>query len=228
MRKNPIVKGKVYHVFNRAIEGRNIFSFPKNCTRFLETAVLVNAAGVRPPNWFMRWPTPTPGVGVEAMKLVRIHALSLLPTHFHFLIEQLVDDGIARFLQRLCNGFAKYFNQKYNRSGSLFVGPYKAVEVVSDIQASHLFTYIHGNPLDLFDRRWREGEVKNWNKAKEFLQKYPWSSFGVYTGTETHSLIIKLIDTRFSKVHFTSKDEHLRAIKEWSLSQRQLQHQVLE
>lgn len=45
-----------------------------------------------------------------------------------------------------------YFNKKYKRVGSLFQGPYKAVEITSENQLLYLSKYIHRNPIGLTRR----------------------------------------------------------------------------
>lgn len=64
-----------------------------------------------------------------------------------------------------------YFNDRYDRVGTLFQGPYKAVLVKEDNYLLHLSRYIHTNPLEL---------VKGENLDK--LIKYPYSSYANYLG----------------------------------------------
>ena len=45
-----------------------------------------------------------------------------------------------------------YFNKKYDRVGSLFQGPYKAVLITEDNYLLHLSRYIHLNPSEYKDR----------------------------------------------------------------------------
>lgn len=51
--------------------------------------------------------------------LVAFIAYCLNSNHYHFILKQLVDSGISEFMKRL-GGYAKYFNIKYKRVGSLF------------------------------------------------------------------------------------------------------------
>jgi hypothetical protein len=78
-------------------------------------------------------------------KLVEINAYSLLPNHFHLIVEQLVDGGISEFMKRLSGGYTNYFNEKYDRSGSLFQGKFKRVHISSDEQFNYLFSYVNEN-----------------------------------------------------------------------------------
>ena len=49
-------------------------------------------------------------------------------------------------MRSLATKYSVYFNKKYNRVGSLFQGPYKAVLASDDIYLLHLSRYIHLNP----------------------------------------------------------------------------------
>lgn len=75
-----------------------------------------------------------------------------------------------------------YFNQKYERSGVLFQGRFKAVLVERDAHFIHLPYYIHANPLDLIMPGWRDGNIQSAEAALSFLASYKWSSFSDYIG----------------------------------------------
>lgn len=85
-------------------------------------------------------------------------------------------------MHKLGTGYTNYFNQKYERTGSLFQGTYKAVAVTGESHFIHLPYYIHINPLDLEMPEWREREIKDYKKAMKFLENYRWSSFPDYIG----------------------------------------------
>ena len=108
--------------------------------------------------------------------VVKIHCSCLMPNHFHLILEQLEDCGISKFMQKLGIGYTKYFNEKYERDGVLFQGKFKAVLIDRDEYLNYLVQYIYMNPLDLFETRWKEEGIKNWHKAKKFLQSYRWSN----------------------------------------------------
>ena len=114
--------------------------------------------------------------------LVQIHAFCLMPNHYHLLISPIIDNGISLFMQKLNMGYAKYFNEKYKRSGALWQGKYKSVAIKGDPHFSWIPYYIHFNPLDLAIPEWREGNIKNYKKALEYLKSYRWSSHLDYLG----------------------------------------------
>ena len=62
-------------------------------------------------------------------------------------------------------GYAKYFNEKYKRSGALFQGKYKSVMVKKESHFIYLLYYIHLNPLDLNSPEWRMGKLNNLDRS---------------------------------------------------------------
>ena len=82
-------------------------------------------------------------------------------------------------MKKLSNGYTGYFNEKYNRKGigALFQGCFKAVHVENDRQLAALVAYIFTNPVELTEKNWKEGLVKDPSRASQFLKTYRWSSY---------------------------------------------------
>ncbi|OGH11746.1 MAG: hypothetical protein A2857_02780 [Candidatus Levybacteria bacterium RIFCSPHIGHO2_01_FULL_36_15] len=97
-----------------------------------------------------------------------IIAYCFMNNHFHFLLKQLKDNGIVKFMAKFTNSYTKYFNTKYERVGPLFQGVFKAVHVEDDEQLLHLSRYIHLNP------------VTSYIIKSEDLSSYKWSSYQGY------------------------------------------------
>lgn len=114
--------------------------------------------------------------------LVDILAFVLMPNHYHLLVEPRQDDSVSIFMKKLNMGYAKYFNEKYERTGALFQGKYKSVSIERDAHFIHIPYYIHLNPLDLKFSEWRSREVHNYKKIFEYLENYRWSSHLDYLG----------------------------------------------
>lgn len=91
------------------------------------------------------------------------------PNHYHFILTPLVDNGIEKFMHKLGSGFTRYFNGKYDRTGVLFQGPFKAIHIDSDEYLMYLSGYINlNNKIHKFGN----GVTKNKNGAeKVFLEK---------------------------------------------------------
>lgn len=73
----------------------------------------------------------------------------LLPNHFHFLIqvkENAKPETALRSFSNFLNGYAKAYNQLYDRHGGLFQRKFKRKQVDGDSYLSQLIIYIHRNP----------------------------------------------------------------------------------
>jgi len=102
-------------------------------------------------------------------RYVVLEAFSFMTNHVHMVIREEREQGTVRYLQRVLNAYAKYFNTKYETVGHLFQGPYRAVHIDDNDQLLYLSTYIHRNPREL-------PEIK----GKE--HNYVWSSYRDYLG----------------------------------------------
>lgn len=70
-----------------------------------------------------------------------------MPTHYHLLIEELVEKGRQDFVFLIENSYSHYFNLKYNRKGHLWQNRYRKPPVHTDNQFLHATRYIHINPV---------------------------------------------------------------------------------
>ena len=156
MRKKPFVNKEYYHIFNRGVDKRKVFLDNNDLNRFLQSMDEFNSVtpiGSIYENSFNKnriklghsMSKFESGKKKEKDKLVNFVCYCINPNHYHFLLEQAVDNGIEKFMQRLGNGYTKFFNNKYLRSGSLFQGRYKSVHVDSNEYLLHLSVYINLN-----------------------------------------------------------------------------------
>ena len=104
-----------------------------------------------------------------------------MPNHFHLLIREKTEGGIAKFMQKLCTGYTMYFNTKHERTGALFAGTFKSKHVPDDQYLKHLVSYIHLNPAKLFDPEWKDGQG-DLNSIKKNLKLYRYSSLADFLG----------------------------------------------
>jgi len=188
MRNIRFVNEGIYHVYNRSVEKREIFVDDQDRFRFIhdlfefnDEAPAVNFYYKRP--LIQSYEAKPRKIEQQKRKLlVEILAFVVMPNHFHLLLRQIKENGISNFMHKLGTGYAMYFNQKYERAGSLFQGTYKAILVNQEAHFIHLPYYIHFNPLDLKFPEWRDREIKNYKQAMKFLENYRWSSFLDYIG----------------------------------------------
>lgn len=184
-RKVEFANGEYYHVLNRGVEGRDIFSNEDDYKRFLESLKEFNTTERVKIRDLQKLKNTSEAGGNStsfAGVLVEILCYCLMPNHFHLLLKQLQENGITKFMHKLGGGYTNYFNLKNERQSPLFQGPFKAVHISNDSQFLHTSRYIHLNVLDLLYPEWREGKLDNWQKAKKFLENYPWSSYPVFIG----------------------------------------------
>jgi len=102
-------------------------------------------------------------------RYVSLEALAFMTNHVHLAICELEERGTVRYMQRVLNAYAKYFNTKYETVGHLFQGPYRAVHIEDNDQLLYTSTYIHRNPRELSGVAGRE-------------HRYEWSSYQDYLG----------------------------------------------
>lgn len=149
-----IATGEIYHIFNRSVGREILFPSKREMNRALE---LLN---------YYRFPQDIRYSKFKLLSLeqqrgylaalhkkrpfVEIYSYALMPNHHHFLIKQLQDYGIRIFISNFQNGFAKYFNTKSDRHGSLFQNPFKGRWVGTDEEFLHISRYIHLNPVTSF------------------------------------------------------------------------------
>lgn len=147
MRKTAFVEGEYYHVYNRGSDKRVIFSDEYDFARFLQSMKEFNdveAIGSIFENSFKK----DKNLALKNNKkncLVNFVAYCLNKNHYHFILEQAADKGIEKFMQRLGNGYTKYYNNKYERSGVLFQGRFKSIHVATNEYLLHLSAYVNLN-----------------------------------------------------------------------------------
>ena len=103
----------------------------------------------------------------------RIHAFCLMTTHTHLAI-QVGDIPLARIMQNVGFRYTQFINHKYQRTGHLFQGRYKALLIDADSYLLELIRYIHLNPV-------RAAMVRS-------PEEYPWSSHPYYSGDSPRPL----------------------------------------
>jgi putative transposase len=148
MRKESFVNDQYYHVFNRGVDKREIFSCGDDFARFFQSMEEFNSLtpiGSIYENSFNKIKPHEPQLGDPISKLVEFVCYCLNPNHYHFILRQVSDNGIEKFMQRLGIGYTMFFNNKYKRSGSLFQGRFKAKRVDSNEYLLHLSAYVNLN-----------------------------------------------------------------------------------
>lgn len=152
-RKIILSTNEIYHVYNRGVEKRPIFLIRKDYLRFIASVDYYRfadcpvkfsqfkALSVEERNNIMN------NLDKKSKRLVDINTFCLMPNHIHFLLKQLSDNGISKFMAKVTSGFSHYFNVRHERVGHLFQGNFGAVRIEDDDQFIHVSRYIHLNPV---------------------------------------------------------------------------------
>ena len=145
MRNHIFEIKKYYHVYNRGTDKRDIILDNEDLKRFMQSLIEFNTID------------PIQSIFQQHLKkklkfsssttkksLISIIAYCINKNHFHLLITPLVDKGVEKFMQRI-GGYTRYFNEKYDRTGSLFQGRFKSKIIEDNNYLLTLSAYINFN-----------------------------------------------------------------------------------
>ena len=156
----PVEFGRYYHIYNRGINGENIFKEKANYLHFL--------------NLYDRYIEP----------ITETFAWCLMPNHFHFLVRIKEENEIdknklpvptnlinpvrvlntdrvnkvrktgrnkikypSRYFSDLFNSYTQAINKRYERHGGLFERPFRRININDERYYKNLVIYIHNNPV---------------------------------------------------------------------------------
>ncbi len=143
MRKVKFVNGEYYHIFNRGVDKRPVFIEQYDFQRFFQGMKEFNNIDPIGSIYENSFRKNADQLGIS--KLVSFACYCLNPNHYHFVIKQLTEQGVEKFMHRLGIGYTKYFNKKYERNGFLFQGPFKAIYINTNEYLLHLSAYVNLN-----------------------------------------------------------------------------------
>ncbi len=143
--------GAVYHIMIRGIRRSDIFKDEGDYGVYLETLEMV----MRKYPFFL-------------------YSYCLMTNHVHLQIET-IDDEIWIIMREINRNYTKYFNKKYNYTGSLYDGRYKSEIIDNDKYNLQVSRYIHLNPVKA-------------NMVDEPLE-YIWSSYNAYLDADSDRII---------------------------------------
>jgi REP element-mobilizing transposase RayT len=157
----PLKYNTYYHIYNRGINGENLFRENTNYEHFLR----LYAEHIEP--------------------VAETFAWVLMKNHFHLLVKILAEEEIGFIIPKenkkdiiypvkkkynptqqfgnLFNAYAKAYNEKYDRTGGLFESPFRRIPVNNERYFRQLIFYIHNNPVH--------------HGFCECMSDYPWSSY---------------------------------------------------
>lgn len=205
----------LYHVLNRGVDKRVIFEDSQDYARFVHDMFVFN--DIKPVLNITRSQMSdlrSRTLVRTRVRLVDIHGWCLMNNHYHLLISEKVEGGLTLFIRKLNIGYAKYFNEKYKRDGTLFQGRTKKLLIDNDAYFLHILNYIHLNPLDISDnaKDWRERKITDAEEALQKISEYKWSSYLDYAGVKNFPSIINtsLFQDVFQNKYKESLEKYIR------------------
>ncbi len=142
MRKTPFVENEYYHIYNRGVDKRVLFQDDFDFERFIESINKFNVVNPIGSIYALHFKKREE---VVETPLVEFVCYCIIPNHYHFLLRQVSENGISKFMKRLNGGYTNYFNDKYDRCGALFQGVFKSKHIDSNEYLLHLSSYINLN-----------------------------------------------------------------------------------
>lgn len=201
-RQTVFASGEYYHIYNRGVAHQPVFKSKRDYERFILTLSYYRFHNVplRLSKLLQLSKEARDDIlsalYKEDSKTVEIVAYCLMPNHFHLLVKQTDEGGISKYLRQSINSYAKFFNTKYKRIGSLFQDMFKAVLIESDEQLIHVSRYIHLNPL------------VSYLVNREELLEYPWSSLHSYLERSEGYFV----DAEPVMAHFKSGEKYMQFV----------------
>lgn len=207
----PLLFDTYYHIYNRGVNGENVFVEERNYDLFL--------------NLFERHVTP----------VCDLFSYCMLRNHFHVSVRTKSEEEIIEYQKTLrvssangrrvkhgslanrdegqtrkplgsryvsdqfsnfFNAYAKTINKAYGRTGSLFQHPFGRVPIISDRQFWNVIAYIHQNPQ-------KHGFVKDFRDWK-------YSSYGIIL-SEKRTIINRSEVLKW----FGTRDDYLSLHNQW-------------
>ena len=161
------IQGEYYHIGNRGAGRQSIFRADRDYKRVIH---LMKAVSKR--------------------CQLTVIAYCLLPNHYHWLVRQ---DGLIpanQLPKRVFGGYTRTFNNRYNRSGTLFEDRFHGIHVDTDEYLRQLCLYIHANPLH--------------HAIADSLDLWPYSNYLDWVGKRPGTLV----DHEFVSDHFGNQQRY--------------------
>ena len=188
----PYGVDSIVHVTKRGARGMPITRSKNDQERFVRMLFYLNSEH-QPDHWdrevsagnHFEWPK----YWKERIPLVRVLGWTLMPNHFHLLLQETKDGGISKFMQRLCGSMSRHFNTKYEETGSLFQGSFKSRTIGDDRYLNWCAPYVMvKNPFELYPGGLLAAS-KDFESAWSWALAYPFSSLSVYGAGQSSPII---------------------------------------
>ncbi|OGK21465.1 hypothetical protein A3C23_05020 [Candidatus Roizmanbacteria bacterium RIFCSPHIGHO2_02_FULL_37_13b] len=183
-RGTKFINKGIYHIFNKTIDKKKVFTIDKYAERFLELLRYYRSRkSIISYSRFKKNPSVLAFHTQDSLndkRYFRIEILGfcLMSNHFHLLLKQNSDNGVQDFVRLVLNGFTRYVNLNEKRRGPFLLPRFESRSILTDEVLMHISRYIHLNPFSA-------GIVKNIDQ----LKNYRWSSYSSYLQEKKDDLI---------------------------------------
>lgn len=208
--------GEYYHLYNRGVDKRKIFTNTDEYFRFLVLLYFCNSDAKVDIGDQLRQGLTLSEIFHQTERgkeLMYVGSYCLMPNHFHILVCEKEKEGISLFMQKLQTAYTMYFNIKHGRNGSLFQGTFKAKHITKDYYLEYLFAYINLNSIKLIDSKWKENGIKDLKKVEKYLAEYKYSSYLDLIGIDR--IENKILNMSEFPEYFSSESSFENFIQEW-------------
>ena len=180
-----------YHVYNRGIEDKIIFNDEQDydvLLGYLRDYLSVPADTEATKKDFSingRTFRGTPHQPKNYFNQVEIVSYCIMPNHFHLLVYQITKGSLEKFIRSLCTRYSMYFNKKYQRTGPLFQGPYKSVQIKNEDRLLYLTRYLHISGHSSY-KEYLAAKATSWVKPNAVLSFFDTAKTDFLKGTGSY------------------------------------------
>ena len=153
MYTQPLIEGEYFHIYNRGVNGEDIFKERRNYYYFLQQYIIYCA------------------------DVLETFAYALLKNHFHLLVyvkenvqvprhngQGIVHLNASKQLSHFFNSYAQSVNKASNRTGPLFESPFERKLIDDDSYLTSMIYYCHYNArLHEFVKEFKEWEFSSYH-----------------------------------------------------------------
>ncbi len=179
----------IYHIMVRGINHQDIFCDHEDNIRFLDSIQRV-----------------------QQSRCI-IYGYCLMGNHVNLLPQEHQED-IAVTMKRLCTGYARWYNCKYERSCHLFQNRYKSEPVEDDTYFLTVICYIHNNPVKATlvktPEEWEWSSCKAYYEVKENSQEMTETTkvLSLFSNDTSEAILL------FKQMPKAERNEILRSVKQ--------------
>ncbi len=153
----PLLEGKYFHIYNRGVNGEDVFKEQRNYYYFLQQ------------------------YNLYCSDVLETFAYALLKNHFHLLVyikenvsvvknngRGMIQLNASKQLSHFFNSYAQAVNKAFNRTGPLFESPFERKLIDDDSYLTSMIYYCHFNAqMHEFVKDFRDWEFSSYYSILE-------------------------------------------------------------